>query len=194
MFGDSGVGIRQEDCRGCFQPYHTTKPDGHGLGLMLVQRIMRAHGGQVGIESKEGVGTVVTLSFPRRTVACASRERETGAMNPDRRHPREQIVATMRRIYRCQMTTSSAETCHPGPDGGIWITPARVDKGELQRRTLFACGRTGRTAAGTHRRRSCRFIAKSTDAGRPQGHRPRASGALVAFSICGLLPRFACNP
>jgi PAS domain S-box-containing protein len=66
MFADSGVGIRQEDLSQLFQPYHTTKPGGHGLGLMLVQRIMRAHGGQVGIESKEGVGTVVTLSFPQK--------------------------------------------------------------------------------------------------------------------------------
>jgi PAS domain S-box-containing protein len=66
MFGDSGVGIRQEDLSQLFQPYHTTKPGGHGLGLMLVQRIMRTHGGQVGIESKEGVGTVVTLSFPQK--------------------------------------------------------------------------------------------------------------------------------
>lgn len=37
-----------------FQPYHTTKPGGHGLGLMIVQRILREHGGQVGLESKEG--------------------------------------------------------------------------------------------------------------------------------------------
>jgi two-component system, sporulation sensor kinase E len=49
-----------------FQPYHTTKPGGHGLGLMIVQRIMRDHGGQIGIESKEGVGTIVTLQFPRK--------------------------------------------------------------------------------------------------------------------------------
>lgn len=66
MFGDSGVGIRQEDISRLFQPYHTTKPGGHGLGLMLVQRIMRGHGGQVGIESKAGVGTVVTLTFPQK--------------------------------------------------------------------------------------------------------------------------------
>jgi signal transduction histidine kinase len=65
MFGDSGVGIRQEDLSRLFQPYQTTKPGGHGLGLMIVQRIMREHGGQVGIESKEGVGTVVTLTFPQ---------------------------------------------------------------------------------------------------------------------------------
>lgn len=65
-FGDSGVGIKQEDFVRLFQPYHTTKPGGHGLGLMVVQRIMREHGGQIGIESKEGVGTVVTLQFPRK--------------------------------------------------------------------------------------------------------------------------------
>jgi len=83
MFGDSGVGIRQEDLSQLFQPYHTTKPGGHGLGLMLVQRIMRAHGGQVGIESKEGVGTVVTLSFPQknrrvRMLEAAIHERQPG--------------------------------------------------------------------------------------------------------------------
>lgn len=65
-FGDSGSGIKQEDLARLFQPYHTTKPGGHGLGLMIVQRIMREHGGQIGIESKEGVGTVVTLHFPRK--------------------------------------------------------------------------------------------------------------------------------
>jgi signal transduction histidine kinase len=64
LFGDTGAGIKQEDLVRLFQPYHTTKPGGHGLGLMIVQRIMREHGGQVGIESKEGVGTLVTLQFP----------------------------------------------------------------------------------------------------------------------------------
>ncbi|MBS0631741.1 MAG: PAS domain-containing protein [Verrucomicrobia bacterium] len=66
LFGDSGAGIKQEDLVRLFQPYHTTKPGGHGLGLMIVQRIMREHGGQIGIESKEGVGTVVTVQFPRK--------------------------------------------------------------------------------------------------------------------------------
>jgi signal transduction histidine kinase len=65
-FADSGAGIRQEDLVRLFQPYHTTKPGGHGLGLMVVQRIMREHGGQIGIESQEGTGTVVTLQFPRK--------------------------------------------------------------------------------------------------------------------------------
>ena len=66
VFADTGAGIRAEDLGRLFQPYHTPKPGGNGLGLMIAQRIMREHGGQVGIESKEGVGTVVTLQFPRR--------------------------------------------------------------------------------------------------------------------------------
>lgn len=63
---DTGSGIRAEDLAKLFQPYHTTKISGHGLGLMIVQRILRDHGGHVGIESKEGVGTVVTLQFPQK--------------------------------------------------------------------------------------------------------------------------------
>jgi two-component system, sporulation sensor kinase E len=63
---DTGAGIKAENISKLFSPYHTTKAGGHGLGLMIVQRIMRDHGGHVGIESKEGVGTVVTLQFPQK--------------------------------------------------------------------------------------------------------------------------------
>ncbi len=67
-FGDSGEGISQSDLSRVFQPYHTTKKSGSGLGLMIVQRIIRGHGGQVGIDSQEGVGTVVTLEMPKRNL------------------------------------------------------------------------------------------------------------------------------
>ena len=63
---DTGTGINAADMAKLFSPYHTTKVGGHGLGLMIVQRIMRDHGGHIGIESKEGVGTVVTLQFPQK--------------------------------------------------------------------------------------------------------------------------------
>ena len=66
MIADTGGGIKQEDLARLFSPYHTTKEGGHGLGLMIVQRIMRDHGGHIGIESKEGRGTVVTLQFPQK--------------------------------------------------------------------------------------------------------------------------------
>lgn len=63
-FKDNGSGIKPEDLARLFEPYHTTKPTGHGLGMMVVQRIMRAHGGQIAVESNPGRGTMVTLQFP----------------------------------------------------------------------------------------------------------------------------------
>lgn len=65
-FGDSGAGISQEELGKVFDPYFTTKKEGHGLGMMIVQRIMRNHGGHISLESKEGVGTVVSLQFPHK--------------------------------------------------------------------------------------------------------------------------------
>lgn len=65
-FADTGAGIDQESMARLFEPYFTTKQQGNGLGLMVCQRIMREHGGQIGIDSQEGKGTLVTLQLPRR--------------------------------------------------------------------------------------------------------------------------------
>jgi len=65
-FADTGVGISTESMGRVFLPYFSTKDDGHGLGMMIVQRIMREHGGQIGIDSKENTGTIVTLQFPQQ--------------------------------------------------------------------------------------------------------------------------------
>ncbi|MGJ3242990.1 MAG: sensor histidine kinase [Opitutales bacterium] len=61
---DNGVGISEADLAKVFQPYFTTKHEGHGLGMMIVQRIVRDHGGQIGVDSREGEGTSITLQFP----------------------------------------------------------------------------------------------------------------------------------
>ena len=66
QFIDSGSGISEENLSKVFQAYHSTKEGGHGLGMMIVQRIMRAHGGHIGIESSEGDGTAITLQFPQK--------------------------------------------------------------------------------------------------------------------------------
>jgi signal transduction histidine kinase len=50
--------------RRALDPFYTTRPSGTGLGLPIVQRIIEAHGGWLGIESAEGVGTIVTLGVP----------------------------------------------------------------------------------------------------------------------------------
>ena len=44
-----------------FQPFFTTKEEGSGLGLSIVDRIIREHGGHVGLQSKEGQGTTFTI-------------------------------------------------------------------------------------------------------------------------------------
>lgn len=64
-FSDTGSGIQAEDLGAIFEPYHTTKTEGTGLGLMIVQRILQDHGGQIEIESRPGQGTTVTLLLPR---------------------------------------------------------------------------------------------------------------------------------
>ncbi len=62
---DTGSGIQPEDLGSVFEPYHTTKEEGTGLGLMIVQRILQDHGGQIEIETRPGQGTTVTLLLPR---------------------------------------------------------------------------------------------------------------------------------
>ncbi len=64
LFADTGEGIDPEDIPRVFQPYFTTKDTGNGLGMMVVQRIMRDHHGGIAIDSRPGEGTVVTLQFP----------------------------------------------------------------------------------------------------------------------------------
>ena len=66
QFIDTGSGIAEDDLARILQPYYTTKKEGHGLGMMIVQRIMRDHGGQLGIESQQAQGTVITLQFPQQ--------------------------------------------------------------------------------------------------------------------------------
>jgi two-component system, sporulation sensor kinase E len=65
-FNDTGGGISQERMSKLFQPYFTTKSSGSGLGLLIVRRIVREHGGEIEIESSEGKGVRVTIHLPRR--------------------------------------------------------------------------------------------------------------------------------
>ena len=66
QFVDNGSGISQEDLSKVFQAYYTTKEEGHGLGMMIVERIMREHGGHINIESRKEAGTAITLQFPQQ--------------------------------------------------------------------------------------------------------------------------------
>ena len=61
---DTGGGIPQEQLNRIFEPFYTTKKKGSGLGLMIVQRIVRAHGGRIELESQVGRGTTFRIWLP----------------------------------------------------------------------------------------------------------------------------------
>jgi len=91
LFRDTGVGIKPEDFARIFDPYYSTKPDGSGLGLLIVQRIVQEHGGQIKVVTSAEQGTDFAILLPlseRRTrllKAPPTRELETlpaGAQPP----------------------------------------------------------------------------------------------------------------
>ncbi|MHB8835259.1 MAG: two-component system sensor histidine kinase NtrB [Candidatus Methylomirabilia bacterium] len=73
---DSGTGIPEEILAKIFDPYFTTKETGTGLGLAVAYSVIRNHGGHIGVESKEGVGSTFTIHLPavpaRRSAGAAA--------------------------------------------------------------------------------------------------------------------------
>ena len=63
-FADSGGGISAESMSKIFEPYFTTKASGSGLGLLIVRRIVREHGGEIDLVSDEGRGLTLTIRLP----------------------------------------------------------------------------------------------------------------------------------
>jgi len=105
-------------------------------------------------------------------------------------HPREELVHTMGRIYRYHMTTTSGGNLSIlDPDGSIWITPSRLDKGALRPSDIVRVMPDGRHDSPHppssefpfhreiyRRRPDIRAIVHAHP------------GALVAFSICRQMP------
>jgi nitrogen fixation/metabolism regulation signal transduction histidine kinase len=61
---DDGCGMSADVLERVFTPYFTTRSNGTGLGLAIVQRIVEDHGGSIEVDSKEDVGTTLTVSLP----------------------------------------------------------------------------------------------------------------------------------
>jgi two-component system, sporulation sensor kinase E len=83
-FTDTGGGISAENLSRVFEPYFTTKSGGSGLGLLIVRRIVREHGGELAIESSEGKGVTLTVRLPlvdRRVRMLTEGERMTDEKN-----------------------------------------------------------------------------------------------------------------
>jgi signal transduction histidine kinase len=61
---DDGCGITPELVERIFDPFFTTRPDGSGVGLATVRRIVRGHGGRIEVRSDPGLGTTFRIELP----------------------------------------------------------------------------------------------------------------------------------
>jgi two-component system sensor histidine kinase PilS (NtrC family) len=61
---DTGSGINPESLPHIFEPFFSTKPEGSGMGLAVVHRVVQDHGGDVEVRSDPGGGTTFTLRLP----------------------------------------------------------------------------------------------------------------------------------
>jgi two-component system sensor histidine kinase PilS (NtrC family) len=64
---DYGCGIDEAGLKRIFEPFHTTKPKGTGLGLAVTHKIIESHGGKIYVESTKGSGTEFIIEFPARS-------------------------------------------------------------------------------------------------------------------------------
>lgn len=67
IFSDNGIGIPEDDLIQIFEPFHrgsNVNSPGHGIGLSLVNQIIKNHHGKIDISSRVGEGTTVMLCFP----------------------------------------------------------------------------------------------------------------------------------
>lgn len=64
VFRDTGIGISPEVQKSLFSPFHTTKPEGLGLGLFISQSIIDDHGGRIEVQSRPGEGTAFSIWLP----------------------------------------------------------------------------------------------------------------------------------
>jgi signal transduction histidine kinase len=60
---DAGIGIAPEDAKRLFTAFHTTKPDGLGMGLSICRSIVEAHGGRVWASGNAGPGTTFQFTI-----------------------------------------------------------------------------------------------------------------------------------
>ena len=79
IFRDNGCGIKKENLNRIFEPFHTTKAQGTGLGLAVTHKILQAHGAKVLVDSEVGQGTKFLIEFP------SSRDTHTEDLNRLRR-------------------------------------------------------------------------------------------------------------
>jgi signal transduction histidine kinase/CheY-like chemotaxis protein len=80
--GDTGGGMDPRTAARIFDPFFTTKPDRHGLGLSAVHGIVRRLGGMIGVDTKPGRGTTMSVRLPVIAGAEPGRRRPTSKQPP----------------------------------------------------------------------------------------------------------------
>ena len=70
---DRGAGIDAQHLDGIFNPFFTTKPQGVGLGLAIVSKIVDEHGGKIAVESDPGKGSVFRVLLPMERAGPSGR-------------------------------------------------------------------------------------------------------------------------
>jgi signal transduction histidine kinase len=79
---DNGPGFATEVLERAFEPWLTTKPDGHGFGLAVCYRIVRSHGGTIRASNRRGGGAQVTIELPVAAPDARELERPDGGQRP----------------------------------------------------------------------------------------------------------------
>jgi signal transduction histidine kinase/CheY-like chemotaxis protein len=103
---DYGAGVSEEDMEHIFEPFFSTKKQGTGLGLAMVQGILNQHLGKVEIRSTVGMGTSVSMIWPRGDMTAAHAKNKD---NRDARRSTQRILRQSQRIIM-QAQRSPAET------------------------------------------------------------------------------------
>jgi two-component system, NtrC family, sensor histidine kinase HydH len=93
-FRDSGPGIADDARENIFVPFYTTKEKGTGLGLAICQRLVKAHGGSIGVRSATGEGAEFLIALPGL--------REERPPEPNRKIPDAAERARLRELRRTE--------------------------------------------------------------------------------------------
>lgn len=114
QISDNGCGMDEKILSRIFDPFFSTKPRGHGLGLSATLGIMRTHHGGIQVESQPGVGTTFTLLFPAATIQMPERVEEETV---DAYHPIKPLVlviddeASIRELVADTLATEGIDVC-----------------------------------------------------------------------------------